>query len=61
MTETRTRTLVRTISYRIVATALTALFTGIGQAILIHVMLTVVHYVMERFWLRINWGKIGTT
>lgn len=61
MTETRTRTLMRTVSYRIVATALTALFTGLGQAILIHIMLTVVHYVMERIWLRIHWGKIGPT
>lgn len=61
MTETRTRTLMRAVSYRVVATALTAVFTGLGEAIVIHIMLTLVHYVMERFWLRVRWGKIGTT
>jgi hypothetical protein len=37
----------------------TALFTGLEQAILIHVLLTIIHYVMERMWLKIDWGKIG--
>jgi hypothetical protein len=61
MTETHARTVARTVSYRLVATALTAIFTGIGQAIVIHVMLTAVHYAMERLWLKVHWGKIGPT
>jgi uncharacterized membrane protein len=58
MAETRRRTLARTVSYRIVATLLTALFTGLEQAILIHVLLTAVHYIMERLWLQVKWGKL---
>ena len=58
MTETHARTWARAISYRIVATLITAAFTGLGTAILIHMLLTVIHYVMERFWLRVNWGKV---
>ena len=56
--ETRKRTLARTISYRVVATLVTAIFTGIETAIFIHVLLTLVHYIMERLWLKINWGKL---
>ena len=61
MTETHPRTLARAIAYRIVATLVTAWFTGLEQAILIHVLLTIIHYVMERMWLKIDWGKIGKT
>lgn len=58
MTESHSRTVARAVSYRLMATGLTAVFTGLGQAIVIHVILTVVHYVMERLWLKIQWGKI---
>ena len=57
MTETHARTLVRTISYRITALLITAIWTGLGDAIVIHIILTAVHYVFERLWLRISWGK----
>lgn len=59
MTETHSRTLARAISYRIVATLITAIFTGLSSAIMIHVILTLVHYVMERLWLGVSWGKTG--
>jgi uncharacterized membrane protein len=58
--ETRKRTLARAITYRIVATIITAFFTGIGAAIILHIMLTLVHYVMERLWLNIEWGRVDT-
>ena len=57
MTETHKRTLARTISYRITALLITALWTGLSSAIVIHLILTAVHYVFERIWLKINWGK----
>lgn len=60
MAETHKRTLARAITYRIVATAITALFTGISKAIALHIILTIVHYAMERIWLRIKWGRIDT-
>ena len=58
MIELKKRTLVRTISYRVVALLITALWTGLSDAIVIHIILTAVHYVFERIWLRINWGKV---
>lgn len=55
--ESHKRTLARAITYRIVATAITAFFTGVGAAIVLHIILTLVHYIMERMWLKIEWGK----
>jgi uncharacterized membrane protein len=40
---------------------ITAVWTGIADAIMIHIVLTVVHYVFERVWLKIKWGKIDGT
>jgi uncharacterized membrane protein len=54
--ETKKRTIIRTISYRIIALLITAIWTGLNNAILIHIILTVVHYVIERMWLKIKWG-----
>jgi len=56
MTETQTRTWARTLSYRIVALLITALWTGLGNAVAIHIVLALVHYLMERAWLKIPWG-----
>lgn len=58
MTELHKRTLVRTVSYRIIALLITAIWTGISDAIVIHIILTAVHYAMERVWLKIKWGKL---
>ena len=57
MTELHKRTVVRALTYRIVALLITALWTGLGNAVIIHVILTAVHYVHERIWLKIKWGK----
>lgn len=56
--ETHKRTLARTVSYRIAALLITAIWTGLSDAILIHIVLATLHYVMERIWLKIKWGKI---
>ena len=58
MTETHTRTLVRTIAYRLTALVITAFWTGLSDAVAIHIVLAGVQYVMERIWLRVKWGKI---
>ena len=55
--ELHKRTLARAASWRITATGVTAIFTGLEGAILINVFMTIVHYVHERAWLKINWGK----
>ena len=56
MKELKKRTLLRTISYRVVALLITALWTGLSDAVLIHIVLAAVHYIMERLWLKIKWG-----
>jgi len=55
--ETKTRTVVRTVSYRIIALLITAIWTGLSDAVLIHIILTAVHYIMERIWLKVQSGK----
>ena len=58
MTELHKRTIVRTVSYRIIALLITAIWTGLSDAVVIHIILTAVHYVLERIWLKIKWGRI---
>jgi uncharacterized membrane protein len=58
MTEIHKRTVVRAVTYRIIALLITALWTGLSDAVIIHVILTAIHYVHERIWLKIKWGKI---
>jgi hypothetical protein len=56
MTETHVRTLARTVVYRITALLITAVWTGLNDAVAIHVVLAIVQYAMERIWLKIKWG-----
>jgi uncharacterized membrane protein len=56
--ETHKRTIARTVGWRIIATVMTIPFTGLSTAILIHVTLTIAHYIHERVWLKIKWGQI---
>ena len=57
MTETHLRTLVRTLSYRITALLITAVWTGLSDAVMIHIILFAWQYLLERTWLKISWGK----
>jgi len=57
MTETHKRTIVRAITWRIVATLVTAAWTGLSGAIIINIFMTVAHYIHERAWLKIKWGR----
>ena len=57
MTESHKRTLARAIVWRIIATCITAIWAGWSGAIWANVVLTVLHYVHERLWLKIEWGK----
>lgn len=63
--ETRQRTLVRTISYRVTAWLFTILWTYLftgdlqkstGFATFLHLLLSVDYYIHERLWLKISWG-----
>jgi len=66
MTETKQRTVVRMLTYRLTAWAFTIfwtyLFTGdvasaTGFATTLHILLSIDYYVHERIWLKIKWGK----
>jgi len=57
--ENKKRTIVRTLTYRIIALLITAIWTGLGNAILIHIILTLIHYILERIWLKIKWGRLN--
>ena len=66
MAETRTRTMVRMITYRLSAWLLTIpityWFTGdLGQAVgsstVVHLALSIDYYVHERMWLKVKWGR----
>lgn len=68
MNETKQRTIVRAISYRLTAWVFTIfwtwLFTGdiaksTGFATLLHLLLTVDYYIHERVWLKVKWGLKG--
>lgn len=63
--ETKTRTIVRGITYRISAWLFTIVWTYIftgniaqsaGFSTLLHILLTLDYYIHERIWLRIKWG-----
>lgn len=58
MTETHKRTMVRAIVWRIIATLITAAWTGLSGAIIINIFMTIAHYIHERVWLKIKWGKV---
>lgn len=55
--ELHKRTILRAITWRIIATLVTAAWTGLSGAIVINIFMTLAHYVHERVWLKINWGK----
>ena len=57
MTETKTRTWARALSWRFVALLVTVPFTGWQGAILLNIIHTVIFYFHERIWLRMDWGK----
>lgn len=55
-TETHARTWARVLLYKAVAFAITAVWAGVGGALAIQVILTLVQVVMERAWLKVKWG-----
>lgn len=55
--ELKKRTLVKTITYRLVGILATVPFTGWGTALSVHLLLAVIYYAHERAWMRVKWGK----
>ena len=68
MTETKTRTVTRMLTYRLSAWLLTIPVTywltgnlreAVGSSTLLHAVLSFDYYVHERIWLRIRWGRVA--
>lgn len=54
--DTTKRSIVKTIFFKIVTTSVTAMITGLGNALIIHALMTIIYLVYERVWNRIDWG-----
>jgi uncharacterized membrane protein len=58
MRESKLRTIIKTISFKILTTSATALILGsLGTALLLHVVMTLIYIIHERVWNRIDWQK----
>lgn len=66
MTETKARTLLRAVTYRITAVTMTIIWTYMFTgdianstwfSLALHALLSIDYYIHERVWLKINWGK----
>ena len=57
MTEKHIRTFTRAVTWRITAILLTLLFTDASTALAVGVVHTIAHYIHERIWLRVDWGR----
>lgn len=57
MTETHKRSWAKAIAWRLIATAIAAMFVDIGLAIAMNIIQTIAYYAHERAWLRIKWGR----
>ena len=62
--ESKKRTLLRTISFRILAILITIPFvfiytndwlSSITDSLILHVILVIAHYIHDRVWLKIKW------
>lgn len=56
--ETKTRTIARAITFRLIALAVTVPIVGWKIAVGIQLVLLAAYYIHERVWLNINWGRI---
>lgn len=55
--DTKTRSIVKAITWRIIATIIAYIFVGFTAAIIINVVQTVAYYFHERIWNHVNWGR----
>ena len=67
--ETATRSLVKTVLYRVFITIMTALVfillgndpaKSIGESVVINIFYAICYYINERIWNKINWGRVDT-
>jgi uncharacterized membrane protein len=56
--DSQTRSIVKMVSFKILTVAVTIPITGLGTALVIHVLTTSCFYVHERVWNKIKWGQL---
>lgn len=54
--DTVKRSIVKTIFFKIVTTSVTACITGLGKALIIHLLMTIIYLIYELVWRKIKWG-----
>jgi uncharacterized membrane protein len=55
--ETHKRSIVKSITWRVIATLIAAYWVGFEIAILMNIVQTIAYYIHERLWVHINWGR----
>lgn len=55
--ETKTRSLVKAITWRVIATLIAMYWVGLHAAIVLNIVQTVAYYFHERAWVHIKWGR----
>ena len=58
--ETKTRSIVKAITWRIIATLIAMYWVGFQAAIVLNIIQTIAYYFHERVWVHINWGRDKT-
>lgn len=54
--ETHSRSIVKAITWRVIATIIAAYWAGWHAAILMNIVQTFAYYIHERVWVNIDWG-----
>lgn len=55
--ETKTRTMIRAITFRLIALTVTIPIVGLKIALGIQLILLIAYYIHERLWMKIEWGR----
>lgn len=55
--DTKTRSIVKAITWRIIATLIAMYWVGLQAAIVLNIIQTVAYYFHERAWVHIKWGR----
>lgn len=56
-TETHKRSIVKSITWRVIATLIAAWWVGFEVAIIMNIVQTIAYYIHERLWVHIDWGR----
>ena len=58
--ETKTRSIVKAITWRTIATLIAMYWVGFQAAIVLNIIQTIAYYFHERVWVHVNWGREKT-